>query len=229
MKDSYYLWKTSLQLAEDATTEGERTHHYAVAEALKADAIKDYFARIAGCLAEYPDEVNTPDNEQVSEFFRDLDALRAPSTPEQDRLHDRALTKGLDALKAMELLNYTGDHTHFEVLADARRVLASVMLGNPMPQLARFRCPSVYENGLRCQLQLPHDSNHLHQSADGKGVSWTDEASDNPPKSYDVPMDMCGATGTLGGSRNGLPRVAVCVRVDGHRGSHCDAGGWEWV
>jgi hypothetical protein len=114
---------------------------------------------------------------------------------------DNVRTKALDALKAMESLNYTGDHTHFEVLADARQVLAAVMLGKTMPQLERFRCPSEFKTSkhvkVRCQLQLPHEGFHRFvQGGDGKGADWSDEASTNPPKSYDepataVPADRC--------------------------------------
>lgn len=108
---------------------------------------------------------------------------------------DNVRTEALDALKAMESLNYTGDHTHFEVLADARQVLAAVMLRRPMPQLERFRCPSKYRRSsgeiVQCVLQLPHEGNHNEGKPDSAGVnrtSWSDEASLIPPKSYDEPV-----------------------------------------
>lgn len=233
--NTYDLWKVSVQLAEEATSEVERTHHYAVAGVLRGDAVKDYFSHIAAALVEYPEGIDTPDDSQVMEFFRDLDALRTPPKPELDKLTDRALIKGLDALKAMESLNYTGDHTHFEVLADARQVLAAVMTGKPtIPKLERFRCPSTYvrhaggTETVRCMFQLPHEGNH-REGGDGTAAtartSWADEAAVNPPKSYDGPSSECSATGTLGDS----PRVAICVRDEGHTGAHCAADGREWV
>lgn len=101
-----------------------------------------------------------------------------------------------NALRAMKHLNYTGEHTHFEVLDDVRTVLAEVLQGRAIPLLERFRCPSIaHLQGVgqkRCSLQLPHDGLHravTHDTAAGTPVwkSWTDEESDNPPKSYDEP------------------------------------------
>lgn len=211
---TYDLWKTSVQLAEDATTNFEQAHHYAIAGVLRHDAIKDYFGHIAGELYDPTEEVvDTPDDDQVSEFLRDLDALR-----ETDKLTDRALTEALDALKAMELLNYTGDHTHFEVLADARQVLSAVMLGKPMPSLERFRCPSKYRRSsgeiVQCVLQLPHEGNHNEGKPDSAGVnrtSWSDEASLIPPKSYDLPADPC--------------PILYCTLTANHNGTCRDAQG----
>jgi hypothetical protein len=241
---TYDLWKASVQLAEDATSEAEREHHHAVAGALKAGAIKDYFGHIAGELYDPTEEiVDTPDDKQVSEFFRDLDALRAPARPELDKLTDQALTKALDALKAMESLNYTGEHTHFEVLADVRQVLAAVMLGKPMPQLERFRCPSQKQVNkhvkVQCQLQLPHEEHHCYVRGDGTRVAWNDVESANPPKSYDEPAaavglkqdgfrinrkEKCGATGNFGDGA-----AAICERYEGHQDVHCAVDGREWI
>ena len=215
--NTYDLWKASVQLAEDATTEAERAHHYAVAEVLRGDAIKDYFRGIVGELYDPSEEVvDTPNDEQVMEFFTSLDKLRTPPKSEMDKLTDQALTKALDALKAMEHLNYTGEHTHFEVLADARQVLAAVMLGKAMPQLERFRCPSKYarHNGeiVQCMFQLPHEGNHQEGDLSSAGIprtSWSDEASVNPPKSYDP----------------GPCPVADCARHVNHNGSCRTADG----
>lgn len=221
---TYDLWKASVQLAEDATTEAERTHHYAVAGVLRGDAIKDYFRHIAGELYDPSEEVvDSPDNAQVSKFLADLDAIREPAKPV---LQDKLSVAALDALKAMEHLNYTGEHTHFEVLADARQVLAAVMLGKPMPQLERFRCPSLLnpsspdaQAGPRCRQQLPHDGKHQWQGTDGKGVSWADEDSANPPTSYDDRPVF-----TTGGMIPAPEPIAVVdkigVREDG-TGAHC--------
>lgn len=223
MSTTYDLWKASVQIAEDATTEAEREHHYAVASVLKVDAIKDYFLSIASELTEYAEEFHTPDAMQVSEFLENLDALRAPTKLQQESMAPRALTIALDALKAMEGLNYTGDHTHFEVLADARQVLAAVMMGRPAPKLERFRCMSLYENGVRCQYQLPHDGAHRHVEG-GKGVDWTDAESSNPPKSYDT----CGDKYTF---KRGMlaGKTYTCAREAGHTGQHESKGRSKWA
>lgn len=226
--NTYELWKTSVQLAEDAATEAERAHHRAIAGVLRGDAIKDYFGHIADELYDPTEEVvDTPDDNQVNEFFRDLDALRTPPQDELDRRTDGLPTRVLDALKAMEHLNYTGEHTHFEVLTDARQVVAEVMRGRAIPQLERFRCPSQVRNalgggGLRCELPLPHDGDHQ-----ASGVSWTDAQSTNPPKSYDEP-EPCGDKHTF---RRGMlaGKTYTCIRETGHGGQHESRGHSKWT
>jgi hypothetical protein len=134
-----------------------------------------------------------------------------------------------NSLRAMKHLNYTGEHTHFEVLDDVRQVLAEVLQGRAIPMLDRFRCPSIRaSDGVRCQLQLPHEG--THQRSDGSvKSSWTDGYSSNPPKSNDEPdsqhAEICGTTGTL----SGVAVAVVCVRPDGHRDVHRDTAGREWV
>jgi hypothetical protein len=218
--------KGALELAADALREPAKRQRV-------SDLLRSYAAHVRGDIDEHDDGYREEDfaglvADTLSEFEQ-----AAPAAPAS--APDGLPTKALDAFKAMESLNYTGEHTHFEVLADARQVLAAVMLGKAIPRLERFRCPSIAHlagiGQTRCSLQLPHDGDHRAQThttdTGGVGVwkSWTDEESDNPPKSYDPPSDTCGSTRTLSGSS----RVAVCARKDKHKGVHCDAAGREWI
>lgn len=146
-----------------------------------------------------------------------------------------------NALRAMKHLNYTGEHTHFEVLDDVRTVLAEVVQGRAIPELERFRCPSLREvkrdvaadtsaGQLQCTQQLPHPGPHCSGS-----YSWDDEHSINPPKSYDEPeialVDKIGVREDGTGAHCGVlatvdgKTVACMEPIDSDHSVHRSVGG----
>lgn len=190
MSNAYEAWK-QLQARKagrpDPTLESE-AFLALMEENLQPAALKDFLESHAG-LDGNEDPITYSD-EEIREFLRDLDELRKLSTHELDVLRNKLLVEVYEALRRMKRLNYTGDHTHFEVLEDAWVVLQAVLVGKPMPKLERFRCPSKYSVGARlfqCDHQLPHGGNHLStHPSNGMGaqVSWDDEQSVNPPVPY---------------------------------------------
>lgn len=207
--------KGALELAADALREPAKRQRV-------SDLLRSYAAHVRGDIDEDDDGYREEDFAGlVADALSEFEQAAPASAP------DGLPTRVLDALKAMEHLNYTGEHTHFEVLTDARQVLAEVMRGRAIPKLERFRCPSLYENGVRCQLQLPHEDKHRNQDTSGKGVSWSDREAANPPKSYDEP-GPCGDKHTF---RRGMlaGKTYTCNREAGHGGQHESKGRSKWV
>lgn len=212
--------KGALELAADALREPAK-------RARVSDLLRSYAAHVRG-------DVDEDDDGYREEDFVGLvaDALSEFEQAAPASVPDGLPTRVLDALKAMEHLNYTGDHTHFEVLTDARQVLAEVMRGKAIPQLERFRCPSMRTvsrdiandssaGQLRCTQQLPHPGPHVNGP-----YSWDDAHSDNPPKSYDEP-EPCGDKHTF---RRGMlaGKTYTCVREAEHEGLHQSKGKSTW-
>lgn len=153
------------------------------------------------------------------------------------------LMERVDAsLRAMKHLNYTGEHTHFEVLDDVRQVLAEVLQGRAIPMLDRFRCPSLYKRNksmlVRCELQLPHGETHTYRDGSETTYTWTDEQSQNPPVPYETPgvevappapASVCQSFHVLQ-YEDGTPRNATvyCNQLAGHPGLHQSASAHQW-
>lgn len=203
----------ALTLAEAALREPAK-------KALVDGLLASYAAHVRGDVDEHDDGYREEDF--TDRIVAALAEFNDPTPPTP--VMDKVPTAALDALKTMESLNYTGEHTHFEVLADARQVLAAVMMGKAMPKLERFRCPSLRTidravGQLRCVLQLPHPGPHTHED-----YTWDDAHSDNPPKSYNTCDDKhTFKRGVLAG------KTYTCAREAGHTGQHESKGRSKWA
>jgi hypothetical protein len=236
MSGWYDGWREAKKRLE---SEPDDTFLQNLVDNLRGLALQEYveqFAYVNGY--EYPEQTSHITEQTVTDFLVGLDELRegAKGRPE--------LRAVLSALTEMERLNYTGDHTHFEVLADARVVLGEVLHGRPFPKLERFRCPSLHEGArgtvFRCVFQLPHGNEHEGHGADSGVVRWADEQSVNPPVPYvdgvqakpyadkiDSP-DRCTSAHTF--DRGPLKGSTYqCSLLIGHPGKHESAGGSKWM
>jgi hypothetical protein len=192
MGDSYEAWKECKRRLAD---EPDSTFLQRVESSLRQAALEDYLESFRGL--DGSEEQLTVDEHEAAVFLSGLDELRAPSDAELRAARAVALSEAQVRIRSLLELNWTGDHLYSDAVQDAVTMLASVAEGKPVPKLERFRCPSVYVLPVinvrtRCALQLPHDKEHIAYAVEGMGsITWTDEQSANPPKSYDGPDETC--------------------------------------
>jgi hypothetical protein len=187
MSDAYAAWretKAHLDASIKANDPDDVTAYYVrTEEALRPAALLGFLRSFRGLGND--EEPLGCDEWVAKEFLRDLDELRAPTSVELSDMKAELMAACLKATSKMLRLNWTGDHTYADAIADVRTVLDKVFRGEPFPVLERFRCPSVCKDigfgQTRCVLQLPHEVEHKGAI----GHTWTDEQSINPPKSYD--------------------------------------------
>lgn len=226
MTDAYDDWQEARKRLSSNPSDAFLTN---VEQTLRPLAIHDLCERLVGAGWHCDDEAIALDDSQVASFLSELDQLRGmPVVGEVEREASKMRVAVDSALAGMARLNYTGDHTHFEVLDDARQVLNEVLHGRPFPKLERFRCPSIYETSVagpyQCTLQLPHECSHTAETAYGP-KTWTDKESKNPPVPYEDPStDPCPCTFY----RSGVPRVS-CMLPAGHGPDHRAEDGTTWV
>jgi hypothetical protein len=236
MSDAYEAWRdTKEALAE----EPDSAYLRKVEEALRPAALLGYLAGFRGLDGN--EEPLECDAEEAETFLAGLDKLRAPTHTDLWKLRAEMRIVAANALVALSRMNWTGEHTYGEALEDAEQALKEVLNGRPFPKLDRFRCPSLFDvprqvvpatgvRQLRCQLQLPHDSDHRY------GVhTWTDEQSVNPPQNHDEERDSsskphhlptdgpCGKPWT-----SADPDGGACIRPKIHDGLHRDEAGHRW-
>lgn len=239
---AYEMWcRTKFKLVEEPDSE----YLQGVEQTLRPQALPDLLAMFAGELYDRYDEVTRePTQAEVDHLLTNLDLLRAPSTAELDKMRADLVWAVDSCLQGMERMNYTGEHTHFEVLADARVLLAAVLAGKPVPQLERFRCPSLYKVNksvtVRCQKQLPHGEEHTYDQGSGDHLQWLDKQSLNPPVPYDAPLseaqigmaDAVAEQATRCGDAQhleGTSSTVYCFLPVGHTELHTSASGRNWV
>jgi hypothetical protein len=221
MTDAYDDWQEARKRLDANPADAFLTN---VEQTLRPLAIHALCERLVGEGWSYDDEVVSLDESEVATFLADLDQLRGtPKSGEVEREVSKMRVAVDSALAGMARLNYTGDHTHFEVLEDAQYVLNEVLHGRPFPKLERFRCPSrrkARNNKVQCEHQLPHEGFHFNAKS---GESWTDEQSLNPPVPYvDGVQDLCPCVLlTAGGS-------VRCSLPAGHGPDHRAETGMTW-
>lgn len=230
MGDSYEAWQECKRRLAD---EPDSTFLQRVESSLRQDALEDYLESFRGLDGN--EDPLTVDEYKAAVFLRGLDELRAPSDVELRRAREGALRDAEDRIKGLLKLNWTGDHLYSDAVHDALVMLTSVAEGKPTPKLERFRCESLFitveaAEPFRCMLQLPHGERHQYLAADGKGISWTDEQSVNPPKNYgeEVPESAtyCGAKHDYSDSSKSV--TLYCRRAKEHEGEHQASSGELW-
>lgn len=251
---AYETWLEAKKRLDATKHEDEREWLGQTVRHLQPAALEDYLEEFVRSNMDMYEDAVALDDDGVRTFLAVLDEIRGtPAKGEVEKTRSAMRSLADDALAKLSRLNYTGAHTHFEVIEDAQLVLNEVLHGRAFPVLERFRCPSVYQGGdltvpVRCINQLPHEDPHLWRDAHGVAETWRDEQSVNPPKPYDEPANLgplkvdldaeelsghpvrsddgqCG-TAYTGGPPADVQRV--CVRAKRHAGLHRDETGARW-
>lgn len=218
---AYETWLEAKKRLDATKHEDEREWLGQTVRHLQPAALEDYLEEFVRSNMDMYEDAVALDDDGVRTFLAVLDEIRGtPAKGEVEKTRSAMRSLADDALAKLSRLNYTGAHTHFEVIEDAQLVLNEVLHGRAFPVLERFRCPSVYQGGdltvpVRCINQLPHEDPHLWRDAHGVAETWRDEQSVNPPKPYDDP-NRCQSLSAGSAER--------CILVRDHIGRHSSGG-----